>query len=160
MFTINLEDGREAPSKASLLNFCSHKYFKIFNFCKNCLFNYFIIHWLNLSARRRTIWRLKKKLLHIFPILRLCILNTENTRTNSDYYGIHIYTFKELLWKDNYLRGSRIFLYCLWEVKWTQDGCHSLPWDPFSHKKLMKYSGQRKLLCELSKLYALILLSY
>ncbi len=25
------------------------------NFCKNCLFNYFMIHWLNLSARRRTI---------------------------------------------------------------------------------------------------------
>ena len=31
-------------------------------------------------------------------------------------------------------------------------GCHSLTWDPFSHKISIKYSVHRKILCELSKL--------
>ena len=41
--------------------------------------------------------------------------------------------------------------------------CHSLTWIHLSHKKSMKYSGHRKLLCELSKLSkfnVLILLGY
>ena len=44
-----------------------------------------------------------------------------------------------------------IVLQCI-QIEDVQDGCHSLTWDPFSHKKSMTYSGHRKLLCELSKL--------
>ena len=47
--------------------------------------------------------------------------------------------------------------------KSKQNGCHSLTWDPFSQKQYIKYSGHRKLLCELSKfskLYAYILFRY
>ena len=34
---------------------------------------------------------------------------------------------------ESYFRGVRIFctaVYCLWAVMLTQDGCHSLTWDP------------------------------
>ena len=27
-------------------------------------------------------------------------------------------------------------VYCLWAEKLTQDGCHSLTWNPFSQKKI------------------------
>jgi len=39
--------------------------------------------------------------------------------------------------KESYFRGVRIFgtaVYCLWAEKETQDGCHSLTWNPFSEK--------------------------
>ena len=43
----------------------------------------------------------------------------------------------------------------------TQDGClQPMTWDPFSQKQSIKYSCHRKLLCELSKLNAFILLGY
>ena len=54
------------------------------------------------------------------------------------------------------------FLYCSvlsFGGKVNTDGCHSLTWNPFSHKRSMKYFGHRKLLCELSKLSKLNFLS-
>jgi len=92
MFTINLEDGREAPSKASFLNFTKyktfeHKFLKFWSFINlpwghvrshtkfwPDRFSRFDVYWIQTNRQAKFIYRCAKKFYEIRKLFCFCFI--------------------------------------------------------------------------------------